>query len=252
VSASTYLDGYGISVQQAHDFIYANLDNPDLIYSTAAQFGVTNEMLGEIAGGYSDDQVRAFFDSHGFVGADLDSAHALLADDMMQLSSLISLNTYGGVLSVSSLRSQVVAQTGLASYEATFNPDVYEGSADGLFTAAELGVSHLGTLTASMDTLESLFYGTLITALKAIDMEEVMDLYSFIEANQDSLANGNEAVMIQFVGLMVSVFADVASEPVFADEDIFEVAVMAGTMMVELVAQTDAALFDGLLAGFLP
>ena len=252
MSASTYLAGLGVTVEQARAFIFANLDNPAAIYNAAAQFGVTNEMLGEIVGGYDADQVQAFFDSHGFAGAELDSAHALLADDLLQLSHLITLDTYGGILSVASLRSQVIAQTGLASYEAAFNPDQYEGSADGVFTSAELGVD-LGTLEASMGTLESLFYGTMVNTLKAVDMSEAMELYDFINANQAALMNGDEAGFAQFVGLMVSVFEDPGAPSLFSDSEIVEVAVGAGVLLVQLVGQVeDMALFDGLLGSFVP
>ena len=253
MSASTYLANYGISVQQAHDFIFAHLDDPALIYNTAAQYGVTNEMLGEIVGGYNEDQVGAYFDSHGLASAQLDTAHPFLADDMGQLANLISLDTYGGILSVASLRQQVVSQTGATSYNAAFNPDQYEGAADGVFTSAELGVTHLGSLPASLETVESLFYGTVITALKAIDFDEGMALYNFFETYGDALDNGDEGAALQFVGLLMSVLEDSTSSPIFSDSDIAQAIVSAGVLMIQLIAHDPgAALFDGVLGGFGP
>jgi hypothetical protein len=235
LSASTYLGNLGISVQDARTFIFSNLDNPALIFNTAAQYGVTNEMLGEIVGGYNADQVGAFFDSHGLASAQLDSAHPLLADDMAQLSGLFSLDNEGGMLSVAYLRQQVVAQTGLPDYQAAFDPNLYDGAADGVFTPAELGVSGLGTLPASIETIESLFFGTLITAFRSVDVDEAMDLLYFLEANGDALDSGNLAVEAQFLGLLVDVFVDLAAPAVFSDSDIVEFAVAAGVTLVQLV-----------------
>jgi hypothetical protein len=250
VSASTYLGNLGISVQDARTFIMSHLDNPSLIFNTATQYGVTNEMLGEIVGGYSADQVESFFNSHGFNGDQLD-AHVLLADDMMQLSNLISLDTHTGALSVASLRSQVIAQTGASAYQAAFSPDLYGGAADGVFTSTELGVN-LGTLPATQDTMESLFYGTLINALTAIDTQEFTDLFNFIQTNGTALENGNLAVEDQFFALLVSVFSDVAATPMFAEAQIAETLVTAGTMLVQLIAHDPGmAMFDALGAAFL-
>jgi len=237
-------------VQQARDFIFSHLDNPAVIYNAAAQYGITNEMLGEIVGGYNADQVEAFFDSHGFNGDQLD-AHELLADDMMQLSGLVSLNTFSGSLSTASLRDQVVAQTGLSAYQHAFSPDLYDGSADGTFTSTELGVP-LGPLPATMETVESLFYGTLIGARKSMDTQEFGEIYNFIQNNEAALENGDLAVEDQFFALIVSVFADTAENPVFSDSQIVETAVLAGTMLVQLIGQDgDMALFDALGAALL-
>jgi hypothetical protein len=67
-----YLAQYGITMQQAHDFVFANLDAPDRILSVALQYGVTTTMLGDIAGGYSATDVRAFFSAHGLDASPLD------------------------------------------------------------------------------------------------------------------------------------------------------------------------------------
>ena len=235
MSASTYLGNLGISVQDARTFILSNLDNPALVFNTAAQYGVTNEMLGEIVGGYSADQVESFFNSHGFNGEQLDSAHPLLADDIVQLSGLFSLNNEGGMLSVAALREQVVAQTGLSNYQAAFDPNLYDGAADGVFTPTELGVSGLGTLPASIETIESLFFGTLITAFRSVDMNEAVELLYFLEANGAALDSGNLVVEAQFLGLLVNVFVDLAAPAVFSDSDIVEFAVAAGVTLVQLV-----------------
>jgi len=62
--ASEHLMQYGITVEIAREFIMSNLDNPTTIFNAAKQYGVTNEMLGEIVG-VSTDIVRDFFGSIG-------------------------------------------------------------------------------------------------------------------------------------------------------------------------------------------
>ena len=72
MTTSEYLASLGITMQQAHDFIFAHLDDAALIYNTANQYDVTNAMLGEIVGGVTTQQVRDFFDSRGLNSAELE------------------------------------------------------------------------------------------------------------------------------------------------------------------------------------
>ena len=72
MTTSEYLASLGITVQQAHDFIFAHLDDAVLIYNTADQYDVTNAMLSEIVGGVTTQQVRDFFDSRGLNSAALE------------------------------------------------------------------------------------------------------------------------------------------------------------------------------------
>ena len=67
MSAAEHLAQYGVSFQQARDFIHSNLNSPQVIYNVAAQYGVTFEMLGELyADGVSDITVKNFFAAQGF------------------------------------------------------------------------------------------------------------------------------------------------------------------------------------------
>lgn len=67
MSASELLAQYGITFQQARDFIHNNLNSPAIIYSTAAQYGITFDMLGELyADGVSGAEVKSFFSSKGY------------------------------------------------------------------------------------------------------------------------------------------------------------------------------------------
>lgn len=67
MSASELLAQYGVTFQQAREFIHNNLNSPSIIYSTAAQYGITFEMLGELyADGVSDIDVKNYFASQGY------------------------------------------------------------------------------------------------------------------------------------------------------------------------------------------
>ncbi|SBS25724.1 Serralysin precursor [Marinomonas aquimarina] len=66
-NAADLLASYGLSFSQGRDFVYANLGNPQIIYSTAFEYGVTFSMLAELYGhGVSDAEVIGFFDALGF------------------------------------------------------------------------------------------------------------------------------------------------------------------------------------------
>jgi hypothetical protein len=69
-----YLAQFGITMQEAHDFVWSHLDDARLILTVAAQYGVTTAMLGEIAGGYSAVEVHGFFSDHGLDATVLDDS----------------------------------------------------------------------------------------------------------------------------------------------------------------------------------
>lgn len=265
MSAETYLAQFGVTVAQAREFILSNVNSPGTIFSVADQFGVTTDMLAEIVGGgFTGDDVTAWFAARGFNASQLDDAGSdaggeLLPEDMAALASLVTLNTNTGALSNSELRAAVI--TAIApdgfdqdDYWDAFDPANYEGASDGTFTADELGVSSaFGSIAATAENLESLFYGTTIKALRAIDMQEILDIQSFVAANATALGNGDEVVLSQYIDLMVSVFEDQAVTPVIPDATLDDAIVLATAMFVELVASGDApALFDGMLTGFMP
>lgn len=64
MSAAEHLAQYGVSFQQARDFIHSNLNSPQVIYNVAAQYGVTFDMLGELyADNVTGSTVKSFFES---------------------------------------------------------------------------------------------------------------------------------------------------------------------------------------------
>ena len=86
---------------------------------------------------------------------------------------------------------------------------------------------------------------------KAVDVSEVNDVVAlgqFLDANGGSLALDDPATMIQLVGLMAAIFQDAAVAPVFDDSTIAGFAVEAATALVQLAnGNTDFPMFDGLL-----
>lgn len=246
------------AAQFARDFLSDIMDDNASLNSS---LNLLQAVLGQIDT-LSDD----WDNSHG--GGSGDGGTELLPEDLAALASLVSLDTEIGALSVSTLRSEVinggtftiggyqfhVDGTGAIAYNNAFDISGYADAADGTLTPEELGFSQLGTLTnVTSETLESLFYGTLIKAFKAIDVSELTQIQNFVVQNQSSLIAGNEAVLSQYLDLIVSVFEDPASQPVFDNATIAYTAVVAGATFVELVGQgNDMALFDGLLAGFYP
>lgn len=257
MTAAQHLSQYGVTIQQAKQFIMENLNNVSNIYNVAKEYGVTNAMLAEIYGGVTENDVKGFFQYHGFNPEVLETPltvhqSVFLADDMATLQSLVALNTtYSGELSNASLRSEIIANTGADAYYAAFDPSSYEGSDDGIFTPAELGLSQFSNLSASTETIESLFFGTIIKAYKSIDMNEINEISNFVMANQNAIISGNDTVLSQYIDLMIGVFEDPANPQIISDSQIADLIVASGTMYVQLVGNSDApALFDGMLMGF--
>lgn len=70
--AEQHLAQYNVTMNQARDFIEANLDTPSVIFETAKEFGVTSWMLAEIYGGVSTMQTLKFFTDQGFDTREID------------------------------------------------------------------------------------------------------------------------------------------------------------------------------------
>lgn len=270
MTAAELLNQYGLTVQQASDWIRENVGNSQLVYNTALEFGVDSSMLAEIVSswvpGANADLVENFFTSQGLNGSALNSAvlnagaggddfggGEILPEDLAALASLITLNTYGGQLSTEALRAGVLNEVSNGSYYyQLFNPANYEGADDGTFTADELGIPGLGNLAATTENLESLYYGTLIKVFKAIDMEEISQIADFAQANASALEAGSPAVLDQYVDLMLSVLEDPAVTPMFPDDQLAQTIIFSTVAVAELVGGGDpSALFDDLFTGFI-
>lgn len=173
----------------------------------------------------------------------------IISDDLAacasQLAQVISLNNETGILSTASLSSQVIAHTGTDAYFAAFAPARYAGSSDGIFTPQELGFSHLGSLPATTETMESLFYGTLIKMLKNIDSSEALALQTL--DTDDS--NGGDCIDDAILGQLLNILTTPASVQLIPDDTIADIAIEAAVAYVDLVGSYEydnVSLFDGL------
>lgn len=261
MTAAELLAQYGVTVEQARAFVLSNLDNPGLIFETAVQFGVTSSMLAEIVApvvpGVTAEAVESFFSSRGFPAEQLREQPLAaggggLAGLPDALLALVSLNTSQGLLATASLRAAVLAALPNDSfYDVFFDPLEFGGYEDGLFTAAELGIPGLPAIAATRESLESLYYGTIIRTLKAIDESEVLALDAFVEQNYLAIEAGSATVYDQYVALVVSVLQDSAAVPFFSDDEIAEIITLSTVATVELVATGSVSLVDSLFSSFL-
>ncbi|MGH1461465.1 MAG: DUF4214 domain-containing protein [Neptuniibacter sp.] len=195
--------------------------------------------LVSVASAIADILEESVEESEG--GGDL----VLFPEDIDALFSLIGLNDETGVLSTATLRELVIAETGESDYNSAFDPSNYAGADDGTFTEAELGLSGLGDLPANQDTMESLWYGTLINAFQAIDIQEATELSDFVLANEEVFSSGDTSSIQQdYIDLLVGIFEDEAVTPIYSDELIQTVAVTGTVALVEVVAGSSVGIYD--------
>lgn len=254
MSTSSYLARFNVTIEQASEYVQANMHNLAGIVATARQYGITHDMLGEIAGHnagthYSAAEVRGYLASFGIESASL-VAEPLFPSEMLQFSSVMALNVETGALSTASLRAQVIARTGEPAYNAAFDPNHYAGGLDGVFTVADLGVSNLGNLPATVETLESLFYGTIVRLAATLDMQEAGEVAAFLHTHGTALDNEDPAVESAFLALMRAVVEDQASPPALTEAQIAQAAVGSAVALVAVASHHDQSLFDELLTGF--
>lgn len=250
-AAQTFTDMLG-----SHNINYSGDDAANLVRTYLSS--ITNETLSldNALNTLNDilsecDSLSDLWDSShgGDGGSDSGSSggNSFLTDDMAGLLSLVALNDNSGILSTENLRELVIAKTNSNDYYHAFDPDNYQDTADGVLTVEELGFSSLGALSATTETVEDLFYGTIIKAMRAIDAQEVQEIYNFVNANQTGIQIGDPATMDDYIALMISVFSDAANPALFTDDQLKDSIVAATSAFVEVVANSDSgiSLFDG-------
>lgn len=172
ISAEEHLAKFGVTVEQAFDFIFANTENAELIFEVADRFLVTNNFLSEITN-HSIDTVRDYFSINGIDSSKLDYASRVINFDLDTLEHLVGFNENAGLLSNDTLRDAVKPLLNFPlGYEPTFEPFSILDD-DGIFDAEELGVGHLSNVPANGSSLESIFYGSLINSFNAVDETEL-------------------------------------------------------------------------------
>lgn len=172
--AEKHLTRLGFTVEQANEFIIANINQPKIIYDAAAQYGVTTRMLSELSG-YSRDIVQKYFADVNPDWSKLLDKSKLVNSDLGTLENLVAFNTREGILSNASLNAVVKPKVEAQdyNYDMTFtssNPGLQ--LKDGLYSSGELGVENLDNVPATNDNIESLFYGSIINIISSLDESE--------------------------------------------------------------------------------
>ncbi len=181
ISAEEHLAKLNVTVEQAYDFIIANLDDPEMIYATAREYGVTRAMLHQIT-----DASAAVIDNY-FIDADfhperLDRTSILFNTDIGELETLVDFNNNTGLLSNDSLRESVksLIKWQVDDFYDYFFMQFYDFQLDdGIYDAEELGISQLGNIAATDENIESIFYGTLINIFSRFDQTELNQIKAF-------------------------------------------------------------------------
>lgn len=267
MTTSEYLANLGVTMQQAKDYIMANLGSPATIFNTCAQFGVTNQMLADIYGGVTADQVESFFDSQGLDGSLLNGTDpdtdpdtdttATIPEQFQDLINLVTTDDYTTApLSIQYLREHVLNE-GVTTdeYWNLFDPDSYPGSSDGTLSAADLGFdtsnSDWANLPATKETVESLYYGTAIKALKALDMSEILEIQDFMTSHIAQLEAQDATTMDQFYTLLVDAYEDQATSPLFTDQMISDALIQGTALEAKIIGSNgDFSFIDGLVSAW--
>ncbi len=179
MSAASHLAKLDVTVEQAYDFIMANVEQPEVIFNTAAEFAVTTAMLSEITQ-FSTEVISNYFTSFNLDTGKLDDTHILINSDPGALSSLIAFNERTGILSNESLRGFVQqALNDPSQYDSVFGPQFPFQDDDEVYDAEELGVDILTDVPATNESIESLFYGSLINMFLRFDQIELNQIIFF-------------------------------------------------------------------------
>lgn len=244
--AASHLAQYGIDLQDAVAFVQANQGNPVLLLNISRDYGLTFDMLGELFGNLSGGEVEAYFRSHGLLENEPEPGSggaALIPAQWAKVATVVALNENAGELSNASIRAKVIAQTGEAAYLKAFDPMQYEAEgtpSDGILTAEELGLGHLANLPATVETVESLLYGTIIKIQQSLDMTEAMQMGTFMQTNSSALQAGDPAAFESYLNLMAEIWSTPANPPLIEASMIVDSAVMTGVAFVEAVTTGQA------------
>lgn len=197
----------GLTVEQVNQFIQENIGQHKIIYDAAYDVGITTQHLSDITG-YSTDTIKNFFATFELDTRLLDEVKILFNSDLGDLANLVGFNDHSGVLSTASLGDQVKLDTDSSDYSAFYEPVFSYQQADGIYTPDELGVSHLGNVPATDESIESLVYGTLINIYSALDETELSQLKGF---------SHNESNVNEYRSLLTDALSDPANR---SDQDL--------------------------------
>lgn len=254
-TASSVLAQHGWTTAQAAQWIQAHLNDPAQIQNAMASLGLDYTMLSEVAAqlqpGITPAQIQQFFQAsipQPQPGPQVPGAGEAVFPT--ELQNLVSLNQNTGVLSNANVRS-IALQQGVSAerYDQLFSPSSIDLNGDGILSTNELGLSALGNLPATSDTVASLLYGTVINVYHALDMQELMSIGNFVSAHANEIAyNPNSPYVAQLESMMVDALSTPAAQPILSDAQIAN----ALGMVVAGMAQSygnGGALFDDAFSG---
>ncbi|MBX3640415.1 MAG: hypothetical protein KF888_07870 [Nitrosomonas sp.] len=194
-----------VTRQQALDWIYAHIDQPKTIFQVAFENGITTSMLSDLTG-FSNDLINDYFAIQGFDTGLLEEVGILFNSELGSLAHLVEFNDNGGALSTASLRDTVKVsfEDEPATYDAFFESVFDYQESDGIYSSDELGVAHLGNITASDENIESIFYGTLINIFQQFDAAEYQQIIE---------SPGNQALLFEAL-------SDTPAAPLWSDVEL--------------------------------
>ena len=252
------LASLGVTMTQAHDFIMANLGSPATIYEVAVQNKISSQMLADIVSinfpGLSAGDVEAFFAAQGISASGLqgfsygnNSNVQFLPPQFSHLSQLVGPNERTGELSNESIRAKVVEVTGLETYKFTFAPFNFKGNEDGVFTAQDLGVAGLANVKATWQNMESLWFGTVLNMLDAIDVSEVETIEAYINDHEALLAAEDSATLASLLSQVITMFDTPSENHYVTNEEMLELLVFTNQEVVKLIGTNSE---DSLMQAF--
>lgn len=231
ISAEAHLAKFDLTVQDANAFIKANMEQAEEIFNAAFDHLVTTNMLSEITN-FSINDICEYFASVGIDCSRLDDTSMLVNGDLGSLSHLINYNNKLGDLSTEVLRARIKPQLDDPfSYDSFFKPLAEFQQNDGVYDAEELGLEHLGNVPANDETIESLFFGSLINIFSALDQSELEKIKAFPQ-------NGNQD---DFQALLLESLQDTSSTDIWAEDTLVQLVINESIKLINEYPNNDLA-----------
>ena len=244
ISAAEHLAKLDITTEQALEYVTTNLDQPELIFEAAKDNGVTRSMLSEITE-ISTDVINNYFSDAELDPELIDYSSILFNSDIGSLENLVNFNNNTGMLSTTSLGEKVRSSINFSDdYNFPFTArDSYQPN-DNIYDAEELGVAQLGNIDATDENIESIFYGTIINMINAIDKEEMNQIKAFPQDGD------TEAYQM----LLNNALSDAPSTSSWTEEELTDLVVTAGSEFHNAYIEHDTiqGLLDQSFLGFEP
>jgi hypothetical protein len=210
-------------------------------------------MLGEITN-LSPSIISDYFADSGLDSSELDDTGILVNVDLGALKPFVSFNkndeafsddvdSISAVLSTESLRG--VLQPLLnnpSSYDSIFDPQFSFQANDGIYDAEELGVNLGVAVPATNESVESLFYGSLINMFSAFDQIELTLIEQFPVGGRNSE---------DFKAFVSEALSDVPDTVLWPDDVMVRLVVNEAVILINELAVEDSAIVGVLDQSFL-